>query len=145
MAISYIEAIDLGFPGTEVHCIGDPYIYENIRWDKGIAGIPTKEMLDTWIANNKDANSLLKPITKLQFRQLFTFMERVTIDNIEFNPNFPGFVKGAVNTMLKDLSMAEEINLTHPEIISGVNMLEQFGVIAQGRAAQILAKQYPEA
>lgn len=37
------------------------------------------------------------------------------------------------------IRMAEEVDLTFPETVEGVNALESFGLLAPGRAAEILA------
>ena len=71
-------------------------------------------------------------ITKLAYLRRFTSQERVTI-------------RAAAKTepVLEDymalLELSEEVNLDDPDTIAAVNMLEIAGLIAAGRAAEILA------
>lgn len=71
-------------------------------------------------------------ITKLSYLRRFTSQERVTI-------------RAAAKTepVLEDymalLELSEEVNLDDPDTIAAVNMLEMAGLIAAGRAAEILA------
>lgn len=47
--MDYITAIGAGFPGVEVHALGDGLVYANIVWDAGMP-LPSKQLLDDWIA-----------------------------------------------------------------------------------------------
>lgn len=141
--ITYIEVLALGFPGVEAHCIGDATIYENLVWDSGVA-LPSKETLDTWIAANPNAAQSLTVLTKFAFRQLFTFQERVLLENMHDNTQVAPEIKAAVNTMLNDLKVVDFVDLTDPYTQSAVNLLEQFQLLAPGRAAQILSGQKPQ-
>lgn len=143
MAITYMEAIGKGFPAVQCHAAGDGSVYEDIVWDAG-AALPSKEALDSWIAANPEGDGEIV-LTKYQFRKLFTLNERIAIDAGPSNPNIPAQYRAALTTMTKDLDLSGEVYLTaNPDVAAGVNMLEQIGLIAPGRAAQILANQPPQ-
>lgn len=69
-------------------------------------------------------------ISRLDFRRLFSFAERVGID---------ASADPVVRTFLTDLSMAQDVSLDHPDVLAGLGYLEQAGHIAAGRAAEIRA------
>jgi len=71
-------------------------------------------------------------LTKLEFRQRFTFTEQVLIDNYD-GPN-----KEQVKTLLANFSVADNIDLDLDITEFGVNLMDQLGLIAPGRAAEIL-------
>lgn len=72
-----------------------------------------------------------KIITKREFIKRFTVDEYATIK-----------AAAQQNVMLdyywQQFMLAEEINLGDPDTIAGVTILEQVGLIAQGRAVEIL-------
>ena len=135
--MNYIEAIGIGFPLVQCHTLGDGSDYNSLVWDAGEA-IPTKETLDTWIAANPKANSE-RILTKYQFRKLFTFTERVSIDNFATNPAITAQNKAVLSTIMKDLDVAGEVQLDNPDVAQGVQFLETVGLLGTGRAAQILS------
>ena len=70
-------------------------------------------------------------LTQLQFLRRFTPEERTNIAQLRTqNPK--------INDYLSLLELAKFVNPYDPDVILGVNMLEQIGVIGQGRAGQIL-------
>ena len=73
-----------------------------------------------------------RAITKLEYLRLFTTDERVAIR-----------AAAVQNAVLADylalMELAQEINLDDPDTIAAVQMLEQSGLIAAGRAAEVLA------
>lgn len=70
-------------------------------------------------------------ITKLEYLRRFTSQERVTIRTVaKSNP--------VLEDYLAMLDIAEEINLSDADTVAAVQMLEQAGLIASGRAAEIL-------
>lgn len=89
------------------------------------------------------ANNFKLPISKLQFRNLFTLQERMAID--EFNVNFESMPsltaqdKSMIRTSLEDYRTAEYISLANASTVAGVQLYETLGLIAAGRAAIILA------
>ena len=141
MALTYIQAITLGFPLVHCHVEGDGSVYEDIVWDSGEA-LPTQATLDSWIASNPGAIGEIS-LTRYEFRKLFTLTERVAIDNFQSNPNIPDNYKAILFTLLKDLELSGAVELFNPDVQSGVGLLEQLGLLASGRAAQILSNTPP--
>jgi hypothetical protein len=76
--------------------------------------------------------------TKFGFRGLFTLSELIAIDNYDTNSTLPADAKAAIKSFLFSFSVADEIDTTDPTTQQGVQFLEQCGLIAAGRAAQIL-------
>lgn len=81
-------------------------------------------------------------LTKLQFRRLFTPLERASID--AFNAGFEGHPaltdeqKAGVRTALADYAVASDIRLDDEATIAALYMYEALGLIASGRAAEII-------
>jgi hypothetical protein len=77
-------------------------------------------------------------LNKVDFLRLFTQQERIDIR-----------AAAAVNPVVADyqsmLDAAVTVNLQDPDILSGIPLLEQAGLIGPGRAAQILANEPPSA
>jgi len=75
-------------------------------------------------------------LNKVDFLRLFTQAERITIREAS-----------AVNQVIADyqymLDAAVTVSLDDPDILTGVPLLEAAGLIAPGRAAQILANEPP--
>lgn len=142
MAYTYIQAIGVGFPTVQCHCVGNGSVYENIVWDGG-AALPSKETLDEWIVANPDSSAGIV-LTKYEFRKLFTFNERVAIDSAPSNTNIPANYRAMIATFMKDLEMSGAVFLTsNPDLPAGLGLLENLGLLASGRVAQILANQPP--
>lgn len=142
MTYTYIQAIGEGFPAVYCHAQGDGSVYEDIVWDGG-AALPSKETLDAWIAANPMGSQGIV-LTKYEFRKLFTLNERIACDSAPSNTNIPAQYRAAIMTMHNDLDASGMVFLTtNPDVASGVNMLEQLGLIGPGRAAQILSNTPP--
>ena len=141
MAISYLDAIRQGYPTVMAVSNGDPFIYDNLDWTGGDA-LPSQDDLDLWIAENPGWNPTLE-LTKYQFRQLFTLEEKVAVDNAQLNPNIAANFKAILVSIMKDLELSEVVHLDNPQVTSGVGFLEQIGLLATGRAAQILSNTAP--
>lgn len=73
-----------------------------------------------------------RTLTRLAFRNRFTFEEKQAIYTAA-----EGSV--AIRIFLDDINAAEEINLDDPATQYGVQTLEVGGLIAAGRAAEVLA------
>lgn len=75
-------------------------------------------------------------LNKVDFLRLFTQQERIDIR-----------AASTVNPVIADyqymLDAATTVNLSDPDILTGIPLLEQAGLIAPGRAAQILANEPP--
>ena len=140
MTMSYIEAIGKGFPGVECHARGDGTVYEDIVWDKGLP-LPTKETLDAWIASNSTIASSTK-ITVLGFRNRFTLNEKIAIEYASIDKTTDTleqrFQSAALRALMADLISANYVDLARNDTITGVNLLETYGIIGAGRANAIL-------
>lgn len=71
-------------------------------------------------------------LTRLAFMRRFSDAELATIYTAEDQ-------SVVLKVWLDKFRLAEEISLDDPEIVGGVNALEQMGLIAAGRAAEVLA------
>ena len=83
------------------------------------------------------------PLTKYQFRQRFTFPERVAIDQFNGGAYLVSDAltveqKAGMTTMLEDYKAATEVRLSDPATIAAVQMYEGLGLIAYGRAVEVL-------
>lgn len=72
-------------------------------------------------------------LTQLNFLRRFTSQERIT-------------AKASNDPIIEDfmylLTLAQDIRLDDQDTIAGVNYLEQQGILAEGRAAEILLPEY---
>jgi hypothetical protein len=73
-----------------------------------------------------------KLLSRLQFRNTFTAAEKIAIytaaqSNIQ------------IKIWLDDLAVTDMVDLADPQTISSLTELESYGIIAAGRASQILA------
>jgi hypothetical protein len=140
MSLTYIQAVGAGFPAVQCHALGDGSIYADLVWDSGDP-IPSQATLDAWISANPSASGVV--LTKYQFRQLFTLDERVAIDNVQSNVNITANYKAILYTMSLDMQLSGEVELSNPDVMSGVDLLQSLGLIVTGRAAQILSNTMP--
>lgn len=70
-------------------------------------------------------------LSKLEFLELFTSAERISIRTARGQ-------SASLDDYLYLLELAEEVNLDSANTQGGVMMLEQAGILAAGRAAEIL-------
>lgn len=81
-------------------------------------------------------------LTKLEYRRLFTFEERMAIDS--FTANYLGIAflsaeqKSAIRTSLQDYADAQDINLDDADTVRGIGLYVQFGLIQPNRLAEVL-------
>ncbi len=75
-------------------------------------------------------------VTVLAFRLRFSTSERVALKAAS---SAGTMAAASVAVSMEDILSAGYINLDHPETISGVIALEQAGLLANGRASEILA------
>lgn len=73
-----------------------------------------------------------RTITKLEYLRRFTTDERVAI-------RAAAVANPVLDDYLKLMELAQEINLDDQDTVAAVQMLEQSGLIATGRAAEVLA------
>jgi hypothetical protein len=89
-----------------------------VAWDRGGLAFKAKDSSRT--------------LSKLEYLRRFTGTERISIRTAAKS-----------NAVLEDylamLELAEEIRLDDADTVAAVNMLEQVGLLATGRAAEILA------
>ncbi len=89
-------------------------------------------------------------ITRSAFRMRFTQAEKIAIELAGLDdPSAPMEARSqaaAIRTYQKDVDAAEFIDLTDPATAGGVQELEAAGLMADGRAAEILTApvQWPE-
>ena len=76
-------------------------------------------------------------LTKLEYLRRFTGTERVTIRQA-------AKTEPVLEDYLAMLELAEAIDTEDADTMAAVQMLEMVGLIAPGRAAEILAEQVPE-
>ena len=103
--------------------------------------IPTEVELDAYIANAVYQQQ--QTLTKYQFRKLYTFSERMAIDNVDANPNISAHHKAIVRTIMNDLNLSGEVQMYNPDVLAGVTLMEQLGLIGPGRGAQIMSMTPP--
>lgn len=72
-------------------------------------------------------------LTKYEFLARFTQEERVAIRTA-------AAANGELYDFMEMLNVADEVKLTHPNTVAGVGLLEAVGLVAEGRAAIILAQ-----
>ena len=75
-------------------------------------------------------------LTKFQFMSRLTIAERLAIYAAEAGSPM-------IRMWLEMFKICEEIDTTNPDTITGIQMLEQSGLIAEGRAAEILGTNAP--
>lgn len=84
----------------------------------------------------------VRHITKLAFRNRFTMKEKVAIELAgNINPNDPVQKQQLAATVLAsnaDIAASTYIDLDRPDARAGVKSMEEFGLLAEGRAAEIL-------
>ena len=100
------------------------------------------ELLSQEAATIEASNGEL-PLTKYQFRQRFTFPDRVAIDQFNGGTYLTSELltaeqKAGMTTMLEDYKAATEVRLTDPATIAAVQMYEGLGLIVAGRASEVL-------
>lgn len=101
--------------------------------------VQQQEIIDGIVENTRI------PLTKYEFRSLFTYQERKKID--EFNANFElnalltADQKADIRTGLKDFESA--LNIAIPfldSVISMLNLYSAIGILTHDRAMEIIAK-----
>lgn len=99
-----------------------------------VVGVSKRDLESQYTWSVDSCSFELKPkrqITKLEYMNRFTDTELSTIYTIA-KTNI------SVEIWLEKFKLATEIDLDDPRVIGGLNALEQFGLIGQGRAAEIL-------
>ena len=137
MAITYRDIIKLKYPNKQPIAYLDD-TYAGIVWNElDQTPNPTQVELDLLIKSLSPGQNRI--LTKYQFRKLFTFNERLAIDNFATNTNISAQNKAVLSTIMKDLDVSGEVQLDNPDVAQGVQFLETVGLLGTGRAAQILS------
>jgi len=84
-----------------------------------------------------------KIISQFEFRNLFTFEEKVKVDNFSTDSSVSESSKKILNSILKSLDSASFVDLELDQVIDGLNFLMTVGYLTAARVAQILAKEKP--
>lgn len=84
------------------------------------------------------------PLTKYQFRQLFTFSERVAVDSLEANlEQHPGLTveqRASIRTGLKDFNAAQDVARPFlPDVLTMLDLFVSLGILTHERKAQIVS------
>lgn len=78
-------------------------------------------------------------MTKYQFRRRFTLEELVKFDNPElFLPNLTPQQKAIARTLTRSFDAATEIDLADDQVQYGIQLMVQWGLLTEQRAARIL-------
>lgn len=77
-------------------------------------------------------------LTPLQLRRLFTFSEKVALEDAIRDGN------SSIKVLMDDLAAAEFVDLSDPLVITGLQLLVQQEFLTQARADQIIANETPE-
>lgn len=84
-----------------------------------------------WTPDALVAVPVIRTLTKLEYLRRFTTDERVAI-------RAAAAANPVLDDYLKLMELAQDINTGDPDTIAAVTMLEQAGLIAAGRAQEIL-------
>ena len=77
-------------------------------------------------------------LTQLQLRRLFTFEEKVALEQVVKDGNL------LVKVLLDDLAAAEFIDLTDSLVTQGLSLLVSQELLTQARADQIMNNEMPD-
>ena len=134
---------------TERHVDDTGKVYD-FEWlgaqDVGLVLSARAALLDGQITAQREAQALVLgtrlPWTKLQFERRFTDAEWSDAQDFnagfEFIPQLSSEQKLTIRRGLNDYKIALDVSPTDPGTIALVSLYEAFGVIAPGRAAEVL-------
>lgn len=127
---------------------GQVYTYEWLGFqDAALVLADRAALLSEQIAARRAAESVVVgtvlPLTKYQFRQLFTFHERVAADaleaNLEAHPGLTDEQRAMIRTGFRDLNAAQDVARPFlPDVLAMLNLFESLGLITTERKAQIV-------
>lgn len=84
----------------------------------------------------------VRRITELAFRSRFTMKEKVATELAsvvnQSDPLAMQELAASIRALKDDISAASYIDLDRPDTRAGVSLMEEYGIIAAGRAAEIL-------
>lgn len=120
--LEYVAGLPFDFAGAQPVITSDPAT-ETVATTGSIAGY---EVVAAPVVPVQRA-----PISKIDFLRRFTNAELAGILTAAKS-------SAAVEVYVKKLDTATEVHLDHPDTTGGINALEAAGLLAAGRAAQIL-------
>lgn len=136
---------------TEVHTddAGKTYAFEWLGdQDASLVLAARAERLNALIAEQRAAQLVVAgtrlPMTKWEFRQIFTAEERAAADffetTIETNPALDAFTRAAVRTGFKDFHASQGVNVPFlPAVNQMLYLFVSVGVLTEERRAEIMA------
>ena len=133
-----IVGVASGFIQTDLGWVGDGVVYPLSVVGDGCKVVdyePPPPVIDPPAPE-------VRYITKLAFRNRFTMKEKVAIELAgNINPNDPAQKQQLAATVCAsnaDVAASAYIDLDRPDTRDGVKLMEDFGLLAAGRAAEIL-------
>lgn len=121
--------------------IDAPHMIELVAFDQGVLGKRHDEETNTWGEVPGEASSHRR-MSGLAFRRRFTKAERAAIEWAAVDRAEATIAQrmqaAALRADLKDQDSAQYIDLDDGDTVAGVQALEAGGLIAAGRAAEIL-------
>lgn len=128
----------------------NPYLVNFDQIVPGLTYIQTQDTLPNldlyeWDISSQQFIQKVKSreLTKVQFRRLFTNIERYSIDTFnktyETNENLTNDMKIIIASALEDYRVAEIINLDDPATISCLQLYVAVGILSESRLAEILS------
>lgn len=128
---------------------GQTYTYEWLGdQDAAMVLADRAAVLSDQIASQRAAEAVVAgtvlPLTKYQFRQLFTFTERVAADELEANleqhPGLTAEQRAVIRTGLKDFNAAQDVARPFlPDVIQMLDLFVSLGILTPERKAQIVS------
>jgi len=86
----------------------------------------------------ENLKSLVKVLSKYQFRNRFTIEEKIAIENYDTNDSLTTEQKAVLKVILKDSDISDIIELEEPTISAGLDILVSYGLLEAERKAEIL-------
>ncbi|MBK0114715.1 MULTISPECIES: hypothetical protein [unclassified Delftia] len=135
-----INAYGVAIAVTESHAaIGGDNIVELPKYNPDILGM--RWTGTHWEAVPREPEPVQRRITPLAFRRRFSAAERAAIEWAAVDRADAGqqerMQAAQLRSNLKDQELASFIDLDDPDVAAGVQLLEDVGLIADGRALQI--------
>lgn len=128
---------------------GQTYAYEWLGdQDAAMVLADRAAILSAQIAAQRAAEAVVigtaLPLTKYQFRQLFTFTERVAADELEANleqhPGLTAEQRAVIRTGLKDFNAAQDVARPFlPDVLQMLDLFVSLGILTPERKAQIVS------
>lgn len=117
-----------------------PYEDYGSMTEEEISGLEDARF-DAWVSQMETPpvpGGVSRKFTRTDFRALFTLDELIACDNYELQP-LPDLAKAQMRTIVKSFELSDRIDVDNPQVIQAMGAIESFGLIAPGRAAEILA------